>query len=242
MFSSLFNDAEHYTHLIRAIAKYRYGIGQAALIRESGALDSGRTKQRLRALEEAGFIVEFTPYGHQSRGLYYKVIDEFTLFFLRWVEPHLKAILKQDRGCNSWLSKLKSPHWNAWAGLSFESVCYKHLPHIRKAIKIPDGSEASYWRYFPQSQEDQGVQIDLLFARPDDVTTICEIKYNEKPFSIDKEYAKKLSNKLKIYKRESKIKNTLFLAMVTVHGLKPSIYSEEMVHGVSTLDDLFKDL
>ena len=32
-------------------------------------------------------------------------------------------------------TKLKSS-WNAWAGLSFEAICYEHIPQISRALKI----------------------------------------------------------------------------------------------------------
>ncbi len=79
----------------------------------------------------------------------------------------------------------------------------------------------------------------MLFDRDDDVITVCEIKYNAKPFSIDKAYAQNLQNKLDVYKKQSKTTKQLFLAMITVNGLKPSLYSEEFIHGIVTLDDLF---
>jgi len=240
LFGSLFNESSIYINLIRIIAKYPCGISQAQLIKESDILEGGRIKQRLKELENAGFILEFIPHGHQEKGIYYKVIDEFTLFYLRWVETSVKkTILKQDRGTGYWLSKVKSPHWKSWAGLAFEAVCYKHLAQIRKILDIDSGAVAGSWRYAPRKQENRGAQIDLLFDRNDGVITICEIKYNDQPFCIDKEYAQKLLNKVAIYKQQTKTNKQLFLAMITANGLKPSMYSEEIIQEVITLDDLF---
>lgn len=242
LFGSLFKDVDMYTNLIRIIAKYPDGIGQAHLIKESNLSDGGRIKKRLKELEESGFILEFTPYGHQEKGIYYKVIDEFTLFYLRWIEPNLNTILKQNRSSGYWLSKTKSPQWRSWAGLSFESVCYKHLAQIRKALNIEAGAEVGSWRYAPRKQENRGAQIDLLFDRDDGAITICEIKYNEQPFSIDKEYAQNLINKVEVYKQQSKTRKQTFLVMITTNGLKPTMYSEEIIDGVVILDDLFRDV
>lgn len=220
--------------------KFPYGIGKAQLIKESGISDGGHTKQRLKELEEAGFILEFIPYGHQEKGIYYKIIDEFTLFYLYWVEPKLKTIIKQDRIIGYWLSKMKSPSWKSWSGLAFEAVCYKHLAQIRKTLNIESGAEVGSWRYAPKKSEYKGTQIDLLFDRDDGIITVCEIKYNEQPFTIDKEYSQKLLNKLEVYKRQSKTSKQLFLAMITANGLKTTLYSEEHVSGQVTLDDLFE--
>jgi predicted AAA+ superfamily ATPase len=241
LFASLFNEAEAYITLIRVIAKHHYGIGQAQLIQESGASDGGRTVQRLKELEEAGFILEFIPYGHQEKGVYYKVIDEFTLFHLRWMEPNLKTILKQERSGGYWLAKTKSPSWKSWAGYAFESVCYKHIAQIRKALNIDAGAEVGSWRYSPRTSEKKGTQIDLLFDRTDGVITVCEIKYSDQPFIIDKSYANNLLSKIDIYRKQSRTTKLIFLSIISANGIKPTMYSEELINGgVALIDDLFE--
>lgn len=240
LFSSLFDGAEICTNLIRTIAKHRYGIGQAQLIKESGVSDGGGTERKLKELEEAGFVTKFIPFGHQEKGIYYKVIDEFTLFYLRWIEPNLKTILKQNQSNSYWLAKSKSPHWKSWSGLAFESICYKHLTQIQKALNIPDGADIGTWRYTPRKEDYKGTQIDLLFDRNDKAITICEIKFNEQSFSIDKDYAHNLLNKVEIYRKQTRTIKQIFLAMIVSNGLKPSMYSEEIIHNVVTLKDFFK--
>jgi len=241
LFAALFENSELYVSLIRVIAQYHYGIGQAQLIKESKASDGGRTIKRLKELEEAGFIIEFIPYGHKEKGIYYKVIDEFTLFYLRWMEPNLKTILKQDVGGGYWLAKTTTQNWKTWAGYAFEAICYKHIMQIRRALIIDAGAQIGTWRYVPKQEGQEGTQIDLLFDRMDNVITVCEIKYNEQPFSIDKNYAKTLTNKLKIYQERSQTTKQLFLALICAGGIKPTIYSEELINGgVVILDDFFE--
>lgn len=241
LFESLFNESSDYIALVRAIAKHHYGIGQAKLIQEAGVSNGGSTIKKLKELEEAGFILEFIPYGHQEKGIYYKVIDEFALFYLYWMEPNLKTILKQDKTSGYWLSKTKSPSYKSWAGYSFESICYKHIAQIRKALKIEAGAEVGSWRYAPKTEELQSAQIDLLFDRADQAITICEIKFSDQEYGIDKKYANNIANKFEIYKKVSGTKKQLFFAMITVNGVKPTIYSEEWVDGGTVvLDDLFE--
>ncbi|OGT46028.1 MAG: hypothetical protein A3E82_07880 [Gammaproteobacteria bacterium RIFCSPHIGHO2_12_FULL_38_11] len=240
LFASLFSEPETYVALIRVIARYHDGIGQARLIQESGASDGGRTVQRLKELIEAGFILEFIPYGRHEKGLYYKVIDEFTLFYLQWMEPNMQTILKQNNNNSYWLAKTKTPSWKSWAGYAFESIGHKHIAQIQKALHIEPGAEIGSWRYLAKNLEQQGTQIDLLFDRTDQVITICEIKFNESPFVIDKLYAKKIVNKIETYKTQSKTKKQIYFAMITVNGLKKTMYSEELVDGgVMMLNDFF---
>ena len=111
---------------------------------------------------------------------------------------------------------------------------------IRQALDIEVGAETGSWRYVPRLKNQQGAEIDLLFDRSDGIRTICEIKYNNKPFVINKSYAKVLQDKMDIYKKHLKNPKQFFLAMVTVEGIKPSIHSKELVTGVTVLSDLFK--
>jgi hypothetical protein len=243
LFSSLFDKSEVYLDLIRAIAKHHYGISQAELFRQLGENSRGGTiVKRLKDLEDTGFIISFIPYGHKQKGVYYKVFDEYTLFYLYWVETSAKTIQKLEVLENYWESKANYPAWNAWAGYAFESVCYKHIANIRKALKINAGAEVGNWQFsVKKNQTENGAQIDLLFDRKDDAMTICEIKYSKEPFVIDKQYAANLLNKVAVYKKHTGTNKQIFIAMISASGLKPTMYSEELISGCVTLDDLFTE-
>ncbi len=242
LFGSLFQESDIYFMLTKIIARHRQGIGQAQLIKESKAPPGGRTIRRLKELENAGFIMSFIPYGHREKGIYYKVVDEYTLFYLHWIEPGLSAIRKKDQTSGYWLSKTQTPNCKSWAGYAFEAICYKHLINIRKTLKIEPGAEVGTWRYVPRHGViAAGAQIDLLFDRPDGVISICEIKYNQQPFAIDKVYAKNLLNKAETYRKHTHTQKDIFISMITAGGLKPTMYSEEIVTEQVVLDDFFKE-
>ena len=101
---------------------------------------------------------------------------------------------------------------------------------------------ASAWRYNPVKQsEEPGAQIDLLFDRDDNAITLCEIKYTDTPFIIDKNYFQKLKQKIDVFKKITKTKKHLFLSVISASGVKQTIYSEEIINGLATLNDLFTD-
>jgi hypothetical protein len=241
LFESLFEDSKPYVELIRCISGHRYGIGQSELITLSQLPNGGGTIDRLRQLEEAGFVTSLVPYGHKDRGVYYVMDDEYSLFYLRWIEPHLKTIAKKDANEGFWLSLSNQPSWKVWAGYAFESTCYKHIAQIRKALKIDPGATAGTWRFVPKAKsQEEGSQIDLLFDRLDGSITLCEIKHSDKPFAIDKSYAQEIMKKMEVFKKHTKTKKQLFFSMITKMGLKPTMYSEELISNEATLDDLFK--
>lgn len=238
LFSSIFDNPETYSELVRLIAGNRYGINQNDLFESSKMFSSGgRAKQKLIDLEEAGFIISFLSYGHKKKGIYYRLVDEYTLFYLKWIEPFKKSAKKFSKV--SWTSLRASPSWKSWSGYAFETICMKHVQQIRDALGLDPSCLASTWRHVGKKEE-EGAQIDLLFDRSDDAVTICEIKYTDEPFKIDKEYHRQLVKKMEIYKKITETKKQIFLAFVTSSALKRSLYSEEEISAVIKLEDLFK--
>lgn len=242
IFLSLFKHSEQYKEIVTLIASVKDGINRN-ILEEKNKLTGigGRLTHRLEDLEHAGFISAYIPYGHKKRGVFYRISDEYCYFYLKWIEP-IKNRLKQNPATDFWKGIVNTPTYFGWMGYTFENICYKHLPQIRKSLNISESSLASPWRSIPtKGEKEQGAQIDLLFDRDDDSITICEIKYTDKPFSIDKQYAKKLKDKMETFSKATKISKQIFLAFISANGLKATMYSEEMVNGgVVTLEDLFK--
>ncbi len=239
LFKSLFEQHDIHEELIRLIAKNHYGIAQTELMKKSSKSVGGRLRQRLQELEDAGFIESFVPYQHKERGIYYRLIDEYTLFYLKWIEPVIGSIKRQDKESGYWLSKQKGCSWASWAGYAYEAVCYKHISQIRRKLNINSGAETGSWRYVPKkSEQENGAQIDLLFDRDDGVITIAEIKYTAQPFIIDKAEAKNISNKVDVFKKRTRTAKQIFVVMVSANGLKKTMYSEEYITDVVVLEDL----
>ncbi|MFA6409297.1 MAG: ATP-binding protein, partial [Gammaproteobacteria bacterium] len=243
LFSSLFDRDDIYVEVIRTIARRRYGIGQEELLKSMGkALHGKKGKSILQSLQDTNFIISFKPLFHKRKGIYYKVIDEYTLFYFHWIEPIKDTLLKKGLSRDYWEKIQASTAWHSWAGYAFESICYEHLTQIRKKLGLSATAMPSTWKYVPiKGSKEQGAQIDLLFERDDDAITICEIKYTDKPFEIDKQYARSLLNKVEVFRRKTRTNKQIFIAIISANGLKPTIHSEKMITKCVTLDDLFKD-
>ena len=243
LFRSLYEDAETYIKIVRVIAKNTGGISREKLISSLRKISSGGTlNNKIKSLEEAGFISTFIPLGHTKRGVYYRVIDEYVLFYLAWVEP----FRKNSRGDtpedgHHWSNQIHTPAYYAWAGYAFEAVCFKHIGQIKKALGL-DQISCGYgdWRYSPISTQDQGTQIDLLFDRDDDCVTICEIKNTDKPFSVTKEYAKDLENKKRIYVNQTRTSKLILMALISNKGAVENDYYKKIFSNCVTIEDLFK--
>ncbi len=242
LYATLFDGGKGHIDLARAIAKHRCGINQEDLAREIATLSSGGTMvQWLKDLEQAGFIQRFRPFLATKKGIYYKMVDEYSLFYFYWIEPIKGSLQAKGIKKGYWESQQQSPEWYSWSGYAFESLCYKHILEIMHTLKLSDTAIAYTWRYVPsRNSKEEGAQIDLLFDRKDDTITICEMKYTESPFVIDKSYAQILNKRIEIFKHQTKTRKNVLLAMISSSGLKKTLYSEEMVSGLVKLEDFFK--
>jgi len=241
LYSSLFSDHEAYEELIKLIARSRKGIERIKLLSKAKlSSDGGTFNKRIEALEASDFIVSLKPYQFKKRGTYYRIIDEYSLFYLSWIEPKLRSIRKLEKSKGYWEAVTQTASWKSWAGYAFEALCYKHLDKIRNALGVAVTAEAGSWQYIlEKGAKGDGAQIDLLFDCQDDSIVICEIKFTDKPFVIDKQYAKNLQNKLNVFRKITGTKKQLLVAIISANGIKPTMYSEELINWVVTLDDLF---
>jgi AAA+ ATPase superfamily predicted ATPase len=238
LFASLFKKHEMHEEIIKFIASKREGVARYE-IESYFKYKGGRLTRRLKELEEAGFIIAFTPW-KKERGVYYKVIDEYTLFYLTWIAKRAASRISKNIDDRYWEVLSAKSAWKTWAGLSFEAICFKHINQIKKTFQIPYGSDVSSWRYISDKEEESGAQIDLIFDRPDNIVNLCEIKYCSSPFVIDKKYARHILSREKIYCKVAKTNKQIFHSMIVSGGLKKTMYSEEIIASYATLNDLFK--
>lgn len=241
LFASLFKHSEANLKIFKEIAKHRYGITRNRLLQLTGTSTGGRFNDRIYEMEEAGFIASFVPYGKVRKEHSYRVIDEYSYFYLKWIQNAPRGILL-DSSSGYWKQQRQTQSWKAWSGYSFEGVCLKHSDKIRASLGIDNiACEIGTWHCLPRKgSKDAGAQIDLLFDRSDGAITICELKYSGSKFTLNKSYVEKLKNKINVFKTRLNIKKQFFLVLVTNFGVAKNRYYDEMVSGEVKLDDLFR--
>ncbi len=201
------------------------------LLRAIGATSGGGINRVLTNLEEAGFIETVIPFGRAQRNRFYRLIDEFSLFHLQWIEGRRRG----KRG--DWTAVRGTAKWNTWAGLAFEALCLKHVDAIARAIGIAGvRTEASSWQHHARERDDDGAQIDLLIDRADDVISICELKHTVNPFTITKRSAEELRQKLAVFQHATRTRKSLQLVLVTTAGVLANAYSRDLVDREVGLD------
>ena len=238
LFASLFKNSGNHLKIIKIIAGKRYGISREEIIKKSGLKSGSSLNNTLNELIEAGFIADFVPFGNKRKNVYFKVLDEYTFFYLKWI-ANIKSTVFSSQNRNHWNQQARSSSWKSWAGYAFEGIVQKHYSMVKRALKIENvPCKVGSWRSMPNSKG--GAQIDLLFDRGDGIVSICEIKHSENEFSINKKYSTELENKIRIFSDTFKTRKHLFLVMITTFGLKSNQYSQKIVSNEVSLAELFQ--
>jgi AAA+ ATPase superfamily predicted ATPase len=234
LYAALFANAQQHELVIRTLAGKGKGLTRKEIIAVCGFTSGGTTSKILNELEESGFITPYIPFQKTKNESIYKLSDEYSLFYLKFIE-HAK-----DMGSGAWLRQYNTSAYTIWGGLAFETVCLKHVLQIRRTLGIEGVlTHASTWRHKPGKAE-QGAQIDLLLDRQDRCINICEMKFSNATFVIDKKYAPDLDNKIKIFRKETKTKSNLFLTMITTYGTTKNEYYHGRVQAEVVMEDLFR--
>lgn len=235
LYKSLFDNAQHHEAVVKALAKKKQGLTRNEIIAACDLSSGGTTTKLLSELEESGFITQYIPFDKTAKDSIFKLSDEYSLFYLKFVESG------RATGAGTWLRLSTGSSYTSWGGFAFEAICQKHVLQIRKALQIGGVlTEVSVWRHVTRNRE-SGAQIDLLLDRQDLCINVCEMKFSLSAFVIDKKYATELQNKINVFRENTKTKKTLFLTMVTTYGVRRNAYYTSLVQNEVTMDALFME-
>ena len=225
LYHALFSNAQLYVAIVEALARKRKGLTRAE-IAENTKIKSSALTQYLNNLEKCGFIECYQQYGKKVRGLTYRLIDFYTLFYFKYIANN------RDMDPKWWSNNMLSASVSAWQGFSFELLCLVHLPQIKDALGISGiASSVSQWK-------NETSQIDLIIDRADRIVNLCEMKFSNAPFEITKAYAERLRNRMADFCVATKCKKGISNTFVTTYGVKQGKHSS-IVNNQVLLDDLF---
>ncbi len=223
LFLALFGKKGVHQPLVQYMGKTKQQLFDANGLAKKFDVKIEKIYQTLEELEMAGFITVQHKYGQKKRDRRYILTDFFSKFHLKWMEGISQNELMQNP--NYWQHISSSQNWISWAGNAFESVCYRHILEIKKALGIAGvHTQTFYWEERGDSNK-EGSQIDMLIKRADKTVMIVEIKYYNQPFAISKSYAQNLQHKIESFRASDKEQNSVMLVMLTTYGLKRNQYS-----------------
>jgi hypothetical protein len=233
IFASLFRNAHKHEMVLQTIFNKGGALTREELIKYSPFSSGGSITKILSELEESGFITTFQKFGFQKSNLVYCISDFYTHFYLCFIQNAGKY------EPNIWLNEIDNPAFRAWSGLAFEQICFAHVAQIKQALNIGGvSSTTSSW----QNRGDdttKGSQIDLVIDRRDQVINLFEIKYSINAITITKEYDAVLRHKIQSFRDVTGTKKSVFLTLLTTHGLKENEYARSCIQNELTMNDLF---
>lgn len=235
LYDALFKKPEPYKKIIITLSKKMEGMTMTELRKAGKIPDGGVLTGRLRELEECGFIVSSRSFHKAKKDTIYKLIDNYTIFYFKYVRENEKTE-------NFWTKPIDPNSIRSWSGLAFERVCMQHISQLKQAMGMSAVATTEYaWRSDPKKKrtdDEDGAQIDLLIERGDGVINICEMKWSTNEYTLTKQDEKNLSNKVEVFEYQTGTKCSILVTMVTTFGVKHNMYYDSIQSEV-TIDQLF---
>jgi uncharacterized protein len=234
LYPALFDNADKHLAIIRALGQKWKGLTREELITTGKLSNGGSTTEALEELISSGFVSPYYPFGKAKKDMLYRLTDEYSLFYLHFIEK------MPTTGKNIWKEQSQTPLYKTWCGFAFENICFKHIEQIKKALGIAGiYAEASSF-VAKGSDTEEGIQIDLLLDRKDQIINLFEIKFYNAVWQLDKSDATDLREKMANFQRISKTKKHIFLTLISTFGIKHNAHSLGLVDRQFDLDILFE--
>ncbi len=232
LYASLFKKPEKYVKIVTALSQKAIGLTRNEIAKTCDEEANGNLTRMLDELEQSRFIRRYNRYGSLGKNnAIYQLIDNFTLFYFKFIDG------KRNLGQYYWSALSNSAVRNVWNGLSFERVCLDHTAQLKKSLGISGVLSNEYaWR--SGSKEQEKAQIDLILDRRDKVIDLCEMKFWNDVFTIDKDYDTSLRRKRNAFINQTKTRNSVRIILITTYGVARNEYSNN-VQQCLTIDDLF---
>ena len=223
-FTAIFNEVFGETTLVKADILRALSAGPAtctALAERLGVGRGGSLTANLKELCEAGFVAKdegLNPVTQSPTKLArYRVSDNYTRFYLKYIEPH-EAEIRSGRFAFSSLAALEG--WQADMGHQFENLVVNNVRHLVPHFHLDWSrvlSAAPFEIRGDRRGTRKGVQIDLL-VQTHNAAVLVEIKRKAR---IDASVEREMSEKLAAFPRKRNV--TLRTALVYEGALDESV-------------------
>jgi hypothetical protein len=126
LYPSLFENAEKHIKIIRALAKTNQGLTRNKIVKATDLPENGNLSKTLDELNQSGFISIYHPFGKKKKDSLYRLTDEYSLFYLRFIES------SKNEGEGAWQHLSQTQTYKIWSGYAYENICLKHLSQVKK--------------------------------------------------------------------------------------------------------------
>lgn len=166
----------------------------AELAERIGVQSSGHISSDVSDLVQAGFVAgargKNPGTGRDVREVRYRLRDNYTRFYLKYIQPKSEAI-REDMF--RYVSLERLPNWNSIMGLQFENLVLNNFHALARRIGLVGKSVESVAPYFRRGRKaGDGVQIDMLVQLPKSVYLVEVKRMNTIPVAVEQEVQRKI--------------------------------------------------
>jgi len=224
LYKSLFKKSENYVRIIEALVDKRSGLTRQEIVKATHLSNGGGLTRMLKELTECGFVRMYDPLFQREK--LYQLCDFYTLFYYMFV----KGLKGYDE--NMWMHLQGKPVHTTWLGLSFERLCFAHAAQIRKALRLDSIATRTYPLFTEKAQ------MDMVIERADGIVSLCEMKYTQQPYALDKTEAEKLKIRMDSLAMLNRKRQNVQCVLVTKQEAKRNNYFNTMITKNITMDDI----
>ena len=233
LYAALFTRPDRYIEIVRKLNERRSGYTHQQLAQATSLSSGGTLRKTLIDLEQSGFIQSTAPWGNKKKETRYRLIDEFSLFYLRFMEDMTMATQR------SWRQIAATPAFHSWTGYAWENISFRHIDMVQRALGI-SGIISTHSSYYQRLDgDDRGCQIDMLIDRADDVVSLCEMKYSRDTYTLTAKEAAAIDHRRAVIDSATSRRKQVFVVMITPLGIKPNVHTLGLVDQEVTLADFF---
>ncbi|MDR1795620.1 MAG: AAA family ATPase [Erysipelotrichaceae bacterium] len=233
LYHSLFRYAQTHIRVVETLAEHGSGLARKELSKQSGISDGGGLTKVLSELEACGIISRSYDIVRKRNREYYKCVDFFTLFYIKFLKG------KKETDPHFWTNYLSDPAHRGWCGYAFERLCLAHIAQIKQKLGISGVITSIYT--FRSDQKKGGAQIDLVIDRKDETINLCECKYTILPYEVDEKDAADWERKKEVFIQDTGTRKAIHMTLISASGAASSPWQND-IQSVITLDDLFKEV
>lgn len=231
LYSSLFRNPQPYLEIISLLSRHPKGLTREEMCEKLNTHNNGKIGDMLTDLVYCDFLRKYNVRDKKikTNSAIYQLVDFYTIFHNTFASKNIVEDFY-------WTRNVNSPEVNTWHGLAFERICKAHIPQIKTALGIASVSTDFYtWR---TNQIENGAQIDIIIDRADNTINLCEVKYSEDLYSLDKDEFLRIQNRINAFKTVTGTKSSIIPTMITTFGMKNGMYSDQIIAKID-MDALF---
>jgi len=197
----------------------------------------GSLSRNLLELSEAGFVSKNANVNPETGKPFklatYRVSDNYTRFYLKYVEPH-EAEIRAGRFVFPALADL--PGWRSIMGLQFENMVVNSIDALLPLLKLEGQHVLAAAPYVSRKAGDGegGLQVDLLI-QTQRTAFIVEVKHRQR---IDADIVAEITQKLRRFPRRRTV--SIRTALVYDGELSPSVVQSGVFDCLVSFDEILK--